>query len=96
MKEKDSDASSTTTTTLFLTSKDAIQFNLLENRLEWDQGKLPEGSIVEDICPERGLLVIFDSVMLPHQVETIKQGKRIALAGWFHEETQPFPSDLFT
>jgi hypothetical protein len=33
--------------------------------------------------------------MLPHQVEAIKEGNRIALAGWFHEATQEFPVDLF-
>lgn len=83
-------------TTLFLDQNDARNFALLENRSAWDQGELPEGSVIEDICPERGLLVVFDSVMLPHQVETIKEGKRIALAGWFHEETQQFPVDLLT
>jgi hypothetical protein len=81
--------------TLFLDPDDARDFALLENRSAWDRGELPEGSIIEDICPTRGFLVVFDSVMLPHQVEVIKEGNRIALAGWFHEQTQEFPVDLF-
>ena len=97
-RKRDQDSSSgllPTTTSLFRKQKDAQNFALLENRSAWDQGQLPEGSFIEDICPERGLLVVFDSVMLPHQVESIKEGKRIALAGWFHEETQEFPVELF-
>ncbi len=92
---KDQDSSGLQTTTLFLDPDDARDFALLENRTAWDRGELPEGSVVEDICPRQGLLVVFDSVMLPHQVEVIKEGNRIALAGWFHEATQEFPVDLF-
>jgi hypothetical protein len=32
-----------------------------------DKGELPEGSVVEDINPERGLLVIFYSVLVQQQ-----------------------------
>mgnify|MGYP005846509689 CR=1 FL=1 len=81
---------------LFLRPQDAQQFALLEDRTAWDNGKIPEGSTVEDIAPLRGSLVVFDSVTLPHQVETIQQGRRVALAGWFHEETQPFPEAMYS
>jgi hypothetical protein len=76
---------------LFLRAEDASQFTLIEDRAAWDEGQDPKGSIVEDISPIRGSLVIFDSVTVPHQVEAIRKGRRIALAGWFHEETQQFP-----
>lgn len=81
---------------LFLRHEDAQRFSLLEDRAAWDYGADPDGSIVEDIAPLRGSLVVFDSVTLPHQVETIKSGRRVALAGWFHEETQSFPAEMFS
>jgi len=78
---------------LFLTREYAQQFILIEDRVAWDSGAIPKGTIVEDLIPQRGSLVVFDSVLLPHQVETIKVGKRVALAGWFHEATQAFPTE---
>ena len=81
---------------LFLDPKYAQQFALIENRPAWDEGFLPEGTVAEDVLPKRGSLVIFDSVTLPHQVELIKKGKRVALAGWFHEATQAFPEGLYS
>lgn len=77
--------------TLFLNKSDARRFFLLEDRSAWDEGNLPAGSYQTDTCPYRGSLVVFDSVLLPHQVEKVTQGKRIALAGWFHEKTQSIP-----
>ena len=77
---------------LFLTPDFARQFALLEERQEWDAGQLPRGCRqVQDINPTRASLVVFDSVVLPHQVEAVKKGRRIAVAGWMHEATQPFP-----
>ena len=81
---------------LFLRQEDAKQFALIEDRSSWDKGNLPEGTEVEDITPLRGSLVVFDSVTMAHQVQTIKKGKRVALAGWFHEATQPFPEGLYS
>lgn len=43
---------------------------------------IPEGSHIVDNVPARGSLVAFDSVLLPHQVETILKGSRVTLAGW--------------
>lgn len=81
---------------LFLRQEDAKQFTLIEDRPSWDEGDLPEGTVAEDIKPTRGSLVVFDSVTMPHQVELIKNGRRVALAGWFHEATQPFPEGLYS
>jgi Rps23 Pro-64 3,4-dihydroxylase Tpa1-like proline 4-hydroxylase len=66
----------------------------MEDRAAWDEGQDPRGSVVEDISPMKGSLVIFDSVTVPHQVEAIRKGRRIAMVGWFHEETQRFPEGL--
>jgi 2OG-Fe(II) oxygenase superfamily len=73
---------------LFVSSHHARSFHLIEDRQAWNDGLLPAGSIVEDIAPVRGRLVVFDSVQLPHEVREIKSGTRRALAGWFHEKTQ--------
>lgn len=64
------------------------RFALLENRELWDKDGTPEGSVVVDIVPTRGSLVVFDSVLFPHHVETIWKGSRVALAGWFHVKAQ--------
>lgn len=80
---------------LFIKPSLASQFALLEDRPAWENGEIPRGSEAVHICPTRGSLVIFDSVAVPHQVEVIKQGTRTALAGWFHEETQPFPEGFY-
>jgi hypothetical protein len=80
---------------LFTSPTIAMQFILLEDRPGWDAGKDPQGSAVTDIVPTRGSLVLFDSVSVPHQVEVIKEGTRVALAGWFHEETQSFPDNVY-
>ncbi|KAL3924970.1 MAG: hypothetical protein SGARI_005931, partial [Bacillariaceae sp.] len=73
---------------LFASSKHARQFYLLEDRQSWNDGNIPRGSVVDDIAPVRGRLVVFDSVRLPHEVREIHSGTRRALAGWFHEKTQ--------
>lgn len=88
------DRSSTNTETmLFIDSTYANGFRLLEDRESWTHGT-PPGSIISDITPKRGSLVMFDSVSVPHEVLKVEKGTRAALAGWFHEETQQFPSIL--
>jgi len=80
---------------LFLNSDETMKFALLEDRAAWEKGADPAGCDVPvDVNPLRGSLVVFDSVLVPHQVETIKRGTRTALAGWFHEETQSIPDDI--
>jgi hypothetical protein len=98
LKDSGGGATSATTTMqgLFLNPEFARQFALLEERQEWDEGQLPRGCRVQDINPTRASLVVFDSVVLPHQVEAVKKGRRIAVAGWMHEATQPFPEDYST
>jgi hypothetical protein len=99
--KQDSTSTSTSTSTdrpctLFLNSEYARQFTLLEDRSAWDAGQDPRGSTTVDIVPQRGSLVVFDSVTVPHQVELIKDGTRVALAGWFHEATQEFPEIFYS
>jgi hypothetical protein len=81
--------------TLFVSSENARRFTLFEDRSAWDAGQDPRGSTVVDIVPQRGSLVVFDSVTVPHQVEFIKDGTRVAMAGWFHEATQGFPETFY-
>lgn len=80
---------------LFLQKKHAMAFAPVEDRAAWDEGQVPRGSETIDIVPLRGSLVVFDSVQLPHQVEIIQSGTRLALAGWFHEKTQEFPESFY-
>lgn len=80
---------------LFQTSDYARRFHLIEDRAEWNEGRDPIGSEIHDVSPIRGSLVVFDSVQLPHEVREIKSGTRRALAGWFHERTQQFPTDWY-
>jgi hypothetical protein len=77
---------------LFESRSIARRFSLLEDRSSWNDGNIPTGSVVEDIAPLRGSIVIFDSVQLPHEVLEMKSGIRRALAGWWHERTQQLPN----
>ncbi|KAG7349427.1 2OG-Fe(II) oxygenase superfamily-domain containing protein [Nitzschia inconspicua] len=86
--EHDAAAGSPDQLLLFVSTRHARRFHLIEDRQAWEDGQLPKGSVVEDIAPVRGRLVVFDSVQLPHEVREIKSGTRRALAGWFHEKTQ--------
>ena len=70
-------------------------FYLIEDRAAWDAGEQPHNSHVLDVAPLRRSLVMFDSVSVPHEVMPIMQGTRRALAGWFHEQTQPIPEQYF-
>eukprot|EP00970_Alexandrium_tamarense_P009484 scaffold1899_cov182-Alexandrium_tamarense.AAC.4 len=78
------------TPSLFLQPTYAKHFRLLEDREAWTRGHDPDGSVIEDTVPTRGTLVVFDSTTLPHEVTAVVEGTRAALAGWYHEETQPF------
>jgi hypothetical protein len=80
---------------LFLQKQHAKAFAPIEDRIAWDEGQVPRGSQTVDVIPLRGSLVVFDSVQLPHQVEIIERGTRLALAGWFHEKTQEFPETFY-
>lgn len=82
----------------FLREEYAKGFYLIEDRQLWslDKDNHPPNSYVQDVSPELGTLVLFDSVSVPHEVTLVKNGNRAALAGWFHEETQPFPEDFYT
>jgi hypothetical protein len=50
----------------------------------------PDINIV-DVVPSAGTLVLFDSVVVSHEVLEVTSGERLAVAGWFHEIQQPFP-----
>lgn len=82
-------SSSAPSTSLFVRASYARRFRLLEDRDAWTRGAAPAGSLVEDHVPRPGTLVAFDSVALPHEVTAVRRGRRVALAGWFHEATQP-------
>jgi Arc/MetJ-type ribon-helix-helix transcriptional regulator len=66
-------------------------FFAVEDVNRWHEGEIPAGSKLVDIAPYRGTFVAFDSVSLPHQVLPVKNGERLALAGWFHELQQEYP-----
>ena len=50
-----------------------------------------QGVKIVDVEPAAGTLVLFDSVVVPHEVLKVKSGERLAIAGWFHEPVQAFP-----
>jgi len=67
------------------------QLLLLEDPTAWKRGESPAGSKPEEVSPKGGRLVVFDSTVLPHEVEPVAQGargRRLALAGWWHEELE--------
>lgn len=74
--------------------KNEGRFLHIEDLNAWKRGELPAGTHAIDTPPTGGSLVLFDSVALPHEVLETLQGERLALAGWFHEEQQAFPSWL--
>ena len=82
---------------LFLEQEYAQNFFLIEDRQLWslETKNQPPNTFVQDTSPERGSLVMFDSVSVPHEVMTVHRGTRAALAGWFHEETQSFPEGFY-
>jgi len=62
------------------------EFYRIEEVEKWALSSNPSGSVIEDFLPLGGTLVLFDSVSLPHEVMITKEGDRLALAGWFHEQ----------
>ena len=71
----------------FLIDQDlgASKFYKIEEYEKWKMDLPPSGSTTTDFLPVAGSLILFDSVSLPHQVQEVLEGSRIALAGWFHE-----------
>ena len=63
----------------------ASKFYKIEEYEKWKMDSPPSGSTTMDFLPVAGSLILFDSVSLPHQVQEVLAGSRIALAGWFHE-----------
>lgn len=51
-----------------------------------------ELSIPVEVSPLGGTLVLFDSVVVPHEVSPVLSGERYAMAGWFHELQQEQPA----
>ena len=48
-----------------------------------------DDTLVADIEPTAGTLVLFDAVSLPHEVLSTKTRTRWAISGWYHEDQQP-------
>ena len=69
----------------------AMQLTNLHHRSSFLGAEQLENSEVVDIAPIGGTLVMFDSVVVPHEVLETKKGERIAMAGWFHEPVQDCP-----
>jgi len=49
------------------------------------------GETIRDVAPTGGTLVMFDSVVLPHEVLATVGRERWAVSGWFHEAQQDIP-----
>jgi hypothetical protein len=50
-------------------------------------------SVVAEVVPAGGTLVVFDSVAVPHEVAPTVRGERFAIAGWFHQRVQDQPAE---
>ena len=55
----------------------------------------PPGSYEVAVPPIGGTLLLFDSVAVPHEVLATTAGERWAMAGWFHQPSQPVPDWLW-
>ena len=74
-------------------------FSLIENYASWlddarngmegGRSRAPSNTVSVDVTPKGGTLCLFDSVSLPHEVLPTLKGKRLAVAGWFHEVVAP-------
>ena len=53
----------------------------------------PYNTVVTDISPVQGRLVVFDSVMVPHQVEVVREEKDLPLQGGFMSNLALFRSN---
>lgn len=90
---------------LLISSPDvAMRFRLIEppksklndilkgDNMYLGQGELPQNVMeeeLEDVDPNGGTLVLFDSVSLPHEVLATRNNKeRWACSGWYHEDQQ--------
>ena len=63
----------------------------IRQRFDGVEDILGQGVEIVDVEPTAGTLVLFDSVVVPHEVLEVTRGERLAVAGWFHETQQPFP-----
>ena len=50
-----------------------------------------DGSRIVDVAPTLGTLVLFDSAASVHEVLPTLEGRRVAVAGWFHEACREAP-----
>jgi hypothetical protein len=50
-----------------------------------------DGSRIIDVAPTLGTLVLFDSAASVHEVLPTLEGRRVAVAGWFHEACREAP-----
>ena len=81
----------------YATSADALRHQLpleLRNRFSTVETVPHEGgpaAQVVDVSPGEGVLALFDSVSIPHEVLPTISGTRIAMAGWWHEPQRAFP-----
>ena len=50
-----------------------------------------DGSRIVDVAPTLGTLVLFDSAASVHEVLPTLEGRRVAVAGWFHESCREAP-----
>ena len=73
-------------------------FSLIENYASWlddardgvqGRSRAPFNTESVEVVPRGGTLCLFDSVSLPHEVLPTHKGKRLAVAGWFHEVVTP-------
>jgi hypothetical protein len=73
-------------------------FSLIENYASWlddardgvqGRSRAPFNTESVEVVPRGGTLCLFDSVSLPHEVLPTYKGKRLAVAGWFHEVVTP-------
>lgn len=73
--------------------------NSLDDKLNWSKGDNDDFAptmmdkkgmtTILDVTPTAGMLVLFDSVTLPHLVQEVTGSRpRIAATGWFHEDSQ--------
>ena len=50
-----------------------------------------DGSRIVDVAPTLGTLVLFDSAASVHEVLPTLEGRRVTVAGWFHEACREAP-----
>eukprot|EP01041_Mallomonas_annulata_P008292 gene8292-17053_t len=65
----------------FLHPEYAQRFFVIEDQQLWAAGGVPVGSRSVDVLPLCARLILFDSVVIPHEVMGVVSGERLALAG---------------